>query len=264
LVFANMEKLMTEFSLKKWYMDAADGQGNVFIGYWVALHWRSLALSGYQYLWHTPGKDINTQTEFSKQPEPVWQSPDSLSWQLKNLNARWISMGSGIEKTIKLGKGEIEWRCIQPKAKAKIELSQFAISGWGYTEYININVPIWKLPFHTLHWGRTHSDNHYLAWIKLEGIIELNTVWLDGQPDNSLTISDRQIHGSGFNLELGENTPLRGGKVISTVLSPYKYFIKLFPKNAFLMDEQKWYNLGMLKTDNTIEKAISIYEKVTW
>ena len=264
LVFANMEKLLSEFSLKKWYMDAADDQGNVFIGYWIAMQWRSLMLSGYQYLWHIPGQGINTQTEFSKQPEPVWLTPDSLSWQFKNLNASWTSIGTGIEKTIELGKGKIEWYCTQPKAKAKIELPQFAISGWGYTEYININLPIWKLPFHTLYWGRTHSDNHYLTWIKLEGTIELNTVWLDGKSDNILTISNKQISGSSFNLDLGDNIPLREGKVISTVLSPFKHIIRLFPKNAFLMDEQKWYNQGFLKTDGTREKAVSIYEKVTW
>ena len=29
---------MSDFALDKWYMDAADDEGSVYIGYWAALH----------------------------------------------------------------------------------------------------------------------------------------------------------------------------------------------------------------------------------
>ena len=255
---------MSDFSLKKWYLHAADDQGNVFIGYWIFLHWRFLSLYGYQYLCHSPGKGVITQSELTRQPEPVWQTPDYLTWKNKNLNANWKSAADGIRKIIPLDKGEIEWNCLQPKAKTNIESPQFSFSGWGYTECININAPIWNLPFKTLYWGRSHSDNHYLVWIKLDGLTKLNIVWYDGKPDNNLVISDTQIRGSNFNLELTENIPLRKGKIISTALQPFKKIIKLFPQKSFLIDEQKWYSRGMLKTDNSSEKAITIKEKVRW
>jgi hypothetical protein len=255
---------MSDFFLKKWYLDAADDQGNVFIGYWITLRWRALSLSGYQYLWHSPGLGVITQSEWKRQPEPVWQDPGFLVWHSKNLKANWKSAADSIGTTITLSKGEVVWQCLQPKAKANIELPHFSFSGWGYTEYININVPIWNLPLKTLYWGRSHSDNHYLVWIKMEGLTQLYAVWCDGKPDNNLSISDTQIRGSNFNLELGENVPLRKGQIISTVFRPFKNIIKLFPPKTFLMDEQKWYNLGMIKTDNTPEKAITIYEKVIW
>jgi len=256
--------MMSGFSLKKWYLDAADDQGNVFIGYWISLHWRALSLSGYQYLWHSPGEGVITQSEMTRQPEPVWQGPDYLIWQNKNLNASWKSLAESIEKTIISDRGEIEWHCLQPKAKSKIELPQFCFTGLGYAEYIKINYPIWNLPFKTLFWGRTHSENHYLVWLKMEESDNLNIVWYDGKPDTSLVISDTQILGSGFSLELGNNIPLRKGKFISTVLRPFENIVKLFPKKTFIFDEQKWHNLGILKTGETSEKAITIYEKVTW
>jgi hypothetical protein len=98
----------------------------------------------------------------------------------------------------------------------------------------------------------------------LDGLTKLNVVWYDGKPDNNLVISDGQIRGSDFNLELGENILLRKGKIISTALQPLKKIIKLLPQKSFLFDEQKWYNRGTLKTDNASEKAITIYEQVTW
>jgi hypothetical protein len=255
---------MSDFSLKKWYLDAADDQGNLFIGYWISLHWRALSLSGYQYLWHSPLTGVKTQSEMTRQPEPSWQNPGCLLWQNKGLSASWESAAEAIGHTICSERGKIEWRCLQPKAKAKIELLQLSFAGWGYSEYINIDFPIWQLPFKQLYWGRTHSANHYLVWIKLDGPAGLNAVWYDGKPDHELVIGDTQISGSGFNLELGENLPLRKGKIISTVLKPFENLLKLFPKNSFLIDEQKWYNRGLLKTGKDSEKAITIYEKVTW
>jgi len=38
----------SDFFLKKWYLDAADDRGNVYIGYWASLRWRELRLHGYQ------------------------------------------------------------------------------------------------------------------------------------------------------------------------------------------------------------------------
>jgi hypothetical protein len=255
---------MSDFSLKKWYLDAADNQGNAFIGYWISLRWRALSLSGYQYLWHPHGQGVIVHAEFKRRPEPVWLDPHHLVWQSKNLKSSWQSTEDSIGTTIPLGKGEVNWQCFQPKAKANIELPQFSFSGWGYTECININVPVWNLPFKTLYWGRSHSQNHYLVWIILEGLTRLNMVWLDGKPDNNLVICETRISGSNFNLELGENTPLRKGQLISTVFKPFENIIKLFPPRTFLMDERKWYNQGLLKTGNVCENAITIYEKVTW
>jgi hypothetical protein len=255
---------MTDFSLKKWYLDAADDQGNVFIGYWISMHWRSLFIFGYQYLWHSPRKGLMTQSALKRHPEPFWQDPGCLVWRSKDLSASWETASDAIEQRITSEKGEIEWHCLQPRARTKIELPQCSFSGWGYTEYIDIKIPIWNLPFKTLYWGRSHTDKHYLVWIKLDGTLKLNIVWSDGKPDTNLLISDTHIKGSDFDLELGENVALRQGQILSTVLQPFQKMLRLFPSKSFLLNEQKWYNQGLLKTGNTPEKAITIYEKVTW
>lgn len=41
---------MSDFLLKKWYLDAAHCCGNVYIGYWAMVQWKGLTLHYYQQL----------------------------------------------------------------------------------------------------------------------------------------------------------------------------------------------------------------------
>ncbi|OGY27775.1 MAG: hypothetical protein A2Z42_02655 [Candidatus Woykebacteria bacterium RBG_19FT_COMBO_43_10] len=255
---------MPNFLIKKWYLDAADSHGNVFIGYWALLQWKKLTLHGYQ-LFHYSLKDgIKTQGGFIKQPEPLFRD-NHLVWQPKNLKASWESSSNSIREVLfNSEKGDIKWQCLQPTAKAKIQLPEFSFEGQGYTELIEITLPIWNLPFKTLCWGRAHSKNHYLVWIKWDGVTKQNLVWHDGKRSNDLHIKDNLINGSNFRLKLGENNPLRQGRLTSTVFKPFNKIIRLFPKPTFLADEHKWLNYGFLETDSISEPATIIYEKVLW
>jgi hypothetical protein len=256
---------MKDFYLKKWYLDSADNQGNVYIGYLVSLQWRHLELHGYQHLWRTPSNGIQTQGGLAKQPLPVWENKNRLTWHPHHLTATWDSVADGINETLfTTDQCEIKWQCIQPKAKAHIHLPQLAFSGWGYTECIDITTPVWELPFKKLYWGRCHSENHYLVWIKWDGSTKQHLMWHNGKRTTDLTITDTHIRGSDCQLKLGENIPLRQGKLISTVFQAYSNVTQLFPEATFLADEQKWYNLGQLESPTGSEPAVIIYEEVVW
>jgi len=256
---------MSGFSFKKWYLDAADDQGNVYIGYWVSLHWRSLTLYAYQHLWRTSQEGVKTQGGLTRQPTPFLENDKRLVWKPQNLNATWDSAAARLDQQLlKSEKGEIKWQCIQPKAKVNIELPRISFSGWGYTECIEITIPVWKLPFKTLYWGRAHSENHYLVWIKWESPTTQSLVWHNGQRGTDLIITGHQISSSDIRLKVGENTTLRQGKLISTIFQPFSKIKKLLPTRTFLADEQKWYSRGQLETKTNSEPAIIIHEKVTW
>ncbi len=256
---------MKVFSLKKWYLDAADQQGNVYIGYHVALHWRHLELYGYQHVWHTSEKGTQSQGGLTKQPLPVWEQKQRLIWQPHHLTATWDSVADQIDETLYCtDQGEITWHCTQPKAHAYIRLPHLTFSGWGYTECLEMTIPVWELPFDHLYWGRAHSENHYLVWIKWEGASSQQQVWHNGSRATDLMISATHIQGSDCQLILGENIPFRQGKLISTVFKPYHRVTGLLPEATFLADEHKWYNLGQLESNTGTEPAISIYEEVLW
>ncbi len=256
---------MKDFYLKKWYLDAADYRGNVYIGYLVALQWQHLELHGYQHLWRTPNDGVQTQGELSRQPLPVWQGRQQLTWQPHHATATWDSAADEINETLyATEQGEINWRCIQPKARAHIHLPHLSLSGWGYTESITLTLPVWKLPFQKLYWGRCHSEHHYLVWIKWNGATTQQLVWHNGQRTSDLTISKTDITGSDWQLKLGENIPLRQGKLLSTVFEAYSTVTQLLPEATFLAEEHKWYNLGQLESQTGSEPALSIYEEVVW
>lgn len=256
---------MSDFKLIKWYLDAADNQGNVFIGYWASLQWRKITLHGYQLFQRSQKGDIKTQGGFAKQPEPFFQNNHHLVWQPKNLKSSWESSDSKISEVLfKSGKGNIKWQCLQPKAKAEIQLPELSFEGAGYTELIEITIPIWDLPFKTLNWGRAHSENHYLTWIKWNGATKQNIVWFDGKRSNNLEITDDLIYNSNFQLKLGDNISLRQGKLVSTIFKPFTKIVQLFPKSTFLADEHKWFNQGIITTNSISEPATIIYEKVLW
>jgi len=89
-------------------------------------------------------------------------------------------------------------------------------------------------------------------------------MWHNGKRTTDLTITDTHIRGSDCQLKLGENIPLRQGKLISTVFQAYSNVTQLFPEATFLADEQKWYNLGQLESPTGSEPAVIIYEEVVW
>ena len=256
---------MSNFSLRKWYLDIADDKGDVYIGYCVSLKWAKFELNGFQHLWHSPEKGIVTQTEVAKVPTPTYKGENQLLWQPHGIKAVWESVDKPIKETLlDVEDGKIVWQCTQPKARASIDSSQLSFSGWGYTEFIDITIPVWKLPFKTLYWGRCHTNNHYLVWIKWDGKTKQNLIWFDGKRNQDFLIEGDKIIGSDFLLKLGENIPLRKGKIGSTIFQPFGNIVKILPKTIFLVDERKWYNKGILETNSKAESATTIYEEVLW
>lgn len=256
---------MPQFSLKKWYLDIADDKGDVYIGYYASLKWSHYELNGYAHLWRSPEKGIETQAGITAQPPPQYKCGNQLTWKPEGVDAIWESACEPITATLlDKGDGKIIWHCTQPKARAAINSSRLSFSGWGYTEHINITVPVWKLPFRTLYWGRCHTDTHHLVWIKWEGEANHNLVWFDGKCIRDIIIEDNKITGYGFVLKLGDNVPLREGKVGSTVFRSLGKIIKFLPKTIFLTDEHKWYNRGILECNSQVEPAVIIHEKVSW
>jgi hypothetical protein len=156
------------------------------------------------------------------------------------------------------------WHCTQPKAGANITGPGFAFRGWGYTECIEITVPIWKLPFTTLYWGRCHTNNHYLVWIRWDGATQQNILWHNGAAYENAMIGDSCIQGDGIFLELPREITLRQGNVLSTVFKPFRNVISVFPTDTLNLDESKWYGNGTLETKTGLEPATVIFEKVMW
>jgi hypothetical protein len=257
---------VADFALHKWYLDITDGFGRVFIGYCVHLKWGQAAIRGYQSLWRFPDGQVTSDTKIGRAPEPSSDMAGCLLWRPTGIEAVWQPAAKSIEeKLLETADGEIVWRCSQPKARASITSSAINLSGWGYAECIDITIPVWKLPFRTLYWGRCHTDNHYLVWIKWEGRTERSLIWFDGNCSQDLVITGNRVAGSQFELELGERMALRKGKIGSTIARPLGGKLEFLPKTVLSLNERKWYCRGVLcASGSRAETGTVIYEKVSW
>jgi hypothetical protein len=258
-------KHMTHFGLKKWYLDVTDDRGNVYIGYWLLLKWKDYQISCFQHLRHTHQIGVKTQSGIAKQPVPFWKTKNQLIWNTSQIRGSWLSLASGLKETLlHTQQGEICWHCTQPKAEANILLSGLSVKGWGYTECIDITIPVWKLPFTALYWGRCHTKNHYLVWIQWEGETKKSLLWHNGMVQEGAIISDTLIEGNDICLELPKDVILRQGNPLSTVLQPFSDIVYFIPETALMLDESKWYGNSTLKAKNSCEPATVIFEKVLW
>lgn len=256
---------MPDFALRKWYLDVADDKGDVYIGYSVSMKWGRFELDGFQHLWRSFPKGVETQTRIARQPVPEYKANDRLIWRPNGVQAVWESVCEPIKETLlDTEAGRIEWLCTQPKARASVNSSRLSFSGWGYTECIDITVPVWRLPFKTLYWGRCHTNDHYLVWIRWDGKTRQSLIWLDGKCSQDYNIEDGRIVGPSFVLKLGEDVPLRQGMIASTIFQPFSRIVRGLPRTTFMVDERKWYSKGILETGLKAESAVVIYEEVRW
>lgn len=256
---------MAAFSVKKWYMDLANARGDVYIGYSVSLKWGRLEMNGQQHLWRSLESGVQTRTEIKKGFAPEFESTEKLTWKPAGLEGTWESIEKPFEAVLLQNEdGKIVWRCAQPKAHASVRCSGIPFSGWGYTELTDITIPVWKLPFRRLWWGRCHTDNHYLVWIRWDGGTQRHLGWFDGRYSEDLTVGDNRIAGPDFQLELAEGITLRHGKIGSTILYPFEKLGAVLPGTILSIDEHKWYNTGTLRSRAGPESAIVIHELVSW
>ena len=257
---------MSDFSLRKWYLDAADERGRVFIGYWATTSWKGLSLHFFQHLWIAQGGQLRSFGSFASSPEPQWQEEGVLRWPLPGLRGEWhASRVQGLsEQLLADQQGGIRWVCHQPKAWAKVDGREGSLEGWGYTECIEISIPPWKLPIKTLYWGRCHSASHYLVWIKWEGPSHQSLLWHNGQRLEDFSVSDAGVKAVPAAFEIDESLTLRKGTIGRSVFRALGPLAWLVPSKTRRIHEHKLYGTGRIVTQSDSQPATAIFEKVEW
>ena len=164
--------------LDKWYLDAVFPDGTVWFGYRARLGlWRCPAIpwaSGCEVL---PNGSMRTVSRlgWKEWSEPrlengqwVWKSPDGF-------HARWEPSGRGVDAALASDdRLRVRWNCLAPKATVtRINGGQSgraggsAVSrGVGYVEHLRIDAEGPGLPFRELAWGRAHTAESSLVWIR--------------------------------------------------------------------------------------------------
>ncbi len=208
---------------------------------------------------------VTTRGGLSAVPPPDDTDGASIRWAAEQATGLWSAVAEPIRATLfESDRGAIRWECLMPKARARMELPQLSIEGWGYVERLELTVPAWDLPFERLLWGRAHTAGHSLVWIQSTGAAAHSLAWYDGSPVTDLVVREDRIQTSTCRVDIEQAVPLRRGPLHATIFHSLPAVTKLLPRPAFLAHESKWVARGLLHGPAAPEPATLIYEEVTW
>jgi hypothetical protein len=179
------------FHVDKWYFDAIDDRGAVIVVYSARFEWGRLHVDYASVLRVSEGGDRREASTVRLVDRPRLTG-DVLTWssELLAVDGEWRRLADPIRRTLASGpKGEIRWTCYMPRARATIHVGGDAFEGLGYVERLRLTLPLSKLPFRTLRWGRHVSTRHSLIWIDWAGGSDRRWVWLDGEEQRAPALS---------------------------------------------------------------------------
>ncbi len=260
---------MGNFHLTKWYLDCVDERGNAFIGYSARLRWGLLRFNLASRLTRIDGS-IESHAAATRS----WQQPDStsdpLAWHSTALGARGIWQADSrpvggvlFDST----EGRVVWNCLQPRSQTCVTLGpNRVLSGLGYAECLEMTVAPWRLGIHTMRWGRFHSPNHHVIWIRWEGERPLSKAWHNGQEVKLAAVDDRLLElGNGATLSIDNGATLRHGATGDTVLAKLPCVKLLLPRWLAGIKEQKWLSRGKYRdADGASSEGWVIHEHVAF
>ena len=225
------------FTLRKWYLDCVTAAGEAVVLYQARLRWGPLALR-YASL-------LGGRTTLRATPEPSVEG-DTVRWSAPRLAVTGTWRGLAPERRENLVPG-VEWRCVQPRARASLQIAGREVSGLGYVELLILTVPPWRLPIDELRWGRFCSEDRGAVWIEWRGAHPLRVALIDGVPAD--------FHAGS--LRLHDERVLRSGRIGETVIPRLR---RLFPARIARLSETKWVSRGELAGS----EGWAIHEVVRW
>ena len=254
---------MSSFKLSKWYFDCVTDLGEVVIVYTGVAQWRKFRLH-YSSTLETTKEAIIEHRSLQPQIGPVISGP-KIWWRSKALrvDGEWETSSRAVSATIyRSPEGVIEWNCLMPMARARIGGRR----GLGYAEHLTMTIPPWRLPIHTLRWGRFTSASTWMTWIDWQGEYSRRIVYVNGEVIECQMIGDECIEGSdGVRLSMDRSLVLRDGLLGKTALSRMPVIGKMFPSRLTEMAESKWRSRArMERSGRTDVEGWAIHEKVSW
>lgn len=155
--------------------------------------------------------------------------------------------------------GFLRWTVATLNSPARWTFPNATISGVGYVECIEMNVPPWQLPIHTLRWGRFANVEHSVVWIDWNDG-ERRWLFVDGQRTSATAIDDDDITWDGGSLELRSKQVLISDSLASSVQSAFLSW--LIPSGYLQSRQTKFLALGRLCVHGRVFEGSVVCETV--
>ena len=257
------------FELVKWYLDLVTEEGTTVIAYSAAGRLGAITFRYASVLHAPPGKTPRESSAISGVLAPS-EEGGRVAWSHPRLRVggTWTPLGPALHQSLlQTPRGDVDWRCVAPHARAEVRLGEQRLAGVGYAECLRLTLAPWHLPFRKLSWGRYASGAHALVWILWQDGMERRWIWLDGtaQPAARLTAEGVTGLDGGGSLAFGPSRVLRDRQVIGAVgrSLPGALRRRLGPLAG--MEEHKCVAESTLSLpEGRTERGWAIHEEVRW
>ncbi len=261
------ESTAERFSLTKWYLDCADADGRVAIGYWASVCWRGLAVNWHSVAVHEPGLAPRVHSSVRQVAAPA-QSGREITWQSPALHCAFVVDACTSSPPLRLldgPDGHVDWQCVAPAAHTMVVTDHCApIRGVGYAECMAITMLPWKLPIDELRWGRWAAGDaaHSVVWIDWQGAAPNRWVLVNGTLCDASSVSDDEVAVDGGVLTLAQPRTLHK-RLLGEIVASVPPLPALLPPSMLSLREHKWCSEGTWRAGSgTPETGWAIHEVV--
>jgi len=267
-LFKRFSNNISDFRLRKLYLDCIDDSGNCFIVYWAEIRTRliSVVYSGLIFSDHK-GSTIQGSS-FIKIPCPAVKDFLSVNYKPLGIKGSWERCSEPLASTLLSypENREVNWNCHHPKALAEINFRDVTYKGYGYGETLTLTIKPWDLPMNELRWGRFLSDAFSIVWVYWSGSYSINKIFCNGTEFNDLIF---EAQGIRFDKEyytlIFENVQvIRDGRISDSL--PATPLLRIISKSKILTSVETKYKAKSTLSANSVSVASgwSLYETVIW
>lgn len=257
------------FELDKWYLDLVTDRGAATIGYAGVCRVGPTSVRFASLLHASPESPAIERTTLRGVRFPVHDG-DLLRWNIPALRFEgcWEPIGAPIsQQLLNTERGCVEWHCHVSRARVTSQIEGAAQIGLGYAERLHITLPLWRLPFRTLRWGRYLSDRHGLVWIEWADGLERRWIWSDDRAEPAARLDANGVSGlpSHGELRFEDRRVVRDRRVLESVgrVLPPAIRDRFGPLAG--MREQKWLSRSLLLHEDMVaDRGWTIHEEVRW
>ena len=250
-------------------MDVVTNDGAVVMLYEARLQWARFVVRYASLLLDEPGgRRTERATTRGVEAPRVRDGCVTLRNAKLDVEGRWQSGTAPIRQTLLSdASGKIEWTCHLPNGRASVRCGRTLYEGTGYAECLRLTIPPWKVPIHTLHWGRHTSDAHSLVWIEWHGPQHRTWAWLDGSAQPYAMVTALGVAGleRQTELRLAGGRDLRDRRVLGAVGAFLPAALRRAAGPMARMHERKRVaRSAIVRHGQPVDAGWALHEVVTW
>jgi len=240
---------MADFSLKKWYLDCVDKDGDVWIGYCAALRWMGVSFSYSASI--RRGRKSLTRSQPGDAAFPV-ESDGVVRWLAPEVGVSTVELertSPGVGRELwRSSEGSVTWRCVAPAATGSVKGEGWEMSGTGYAEVLEMTRSPWSLGIEEIRWGRFAAGSSSFVWIDCPGEDPVSVSFQNGREGSLRRVDESAVEATdGTTLLMSETTTIRDESLSGTISTLPALVAKLVPRRLRNAREEKWLSRGRLE-----------------